>query len=144
MPKSPVYFQHDTQPSKARLRNPDSSTNQASRGYHTVTCHRLRQYLTSWRIDTRGAGVRNKNCPWVTPWGLVCRRGRVTQAGFATNDNFFERVARAVPSDFFFRTDSLSRSKGWQFFSNGYPEPLEPIPKCLEKPFTTISYCNFV
>ena len=60
-------------------------------------------------------------CPWVAPWGLVCRRGRVTQAGFATNDISFERVARAAPRDnFFFRTDSLSRLNRYQMFGKAF------------------------
>ena len=66
---------------KTRLRNSASSTNQASRGYSWTIFvsnsgsllvdssrdHALFQSMTS-------DGV-------IIPWGLVCRRGRVTQAG---------------------------------------------------------------
>ena len=92
MPKSLVDFNHDTRPLKTRLGNPASSTNWASRGYYTITCHRLKQW--SHIESTRGEpGLKTKlsmrslsrsmtSDGVVTPWGLVCRRGRITQAGF--------------------------------------------------------------
>ena len=93
MPKSLVHFNHETRPLKTRLGNPPSSTNWVSRGYYTIACHRLKQW--SLIESTRGEqGFKTKlsmrslsrsmtSDGVVTPWGLVCRRGRITHwAGF--------------------------------------------------------------
>ena len=46
---------------------------------------------------------------------------------------FFKRIAQTVRTDDnFFRTDSQSRSNGWQLFLNGYPKPFKRIPNPFE------------
>ena len=85
MPKSLVHFNHDTRPLKTRLGNPASSTNWASRVFffYNITCHRLKQW--SLIESTRGEPGSKTKCRWdhcLDRWGLVCRRGRITQAGF--------------------------------------------------------------
>ena len=92
MPKSLVHFNHETRPLKTRLGNPPSSTNWVSRGYYTIACHRLKQWslIESTRgeprfktkLSMRSLSRSMTSDGVVTPWGLVCRRGRVTQAGF--------------------------------------------------------------
>ena len=85
MPKSLVHFNHDTRPLKTRLGNPASSTNWASRVFffYNITCHRLKQW--SLIESTRGEPGSKTKCRWdhcLDRWGLVCRRGRITRAGF--------------------------------------------------------------
>ena len=51
--------------------------------FYNITCHPLKQW--SLIEATRGEPGSKTKCRWdhcLDRWGLVCRRGRITQAGF--------------------------------------------------------------